>query len=36
MANSGEVGYHHLIKEACSDPNEQVQQMARWAEQIIG
>lgn len=36
MANSGEVGYHHLIKEASSDPNEKVQQMARWAEQIIG
>jgi epoxyqueuosine reductase len=35
MANSGKVGYHHLIKEACSDPNEHVQQMARWAEQMI-
>ena len=36
MANSGEVGYHHLIKEACYDPNEHIQQMAHWAEQTIG
>jgi epoxyqueuosine reductase len=36
MVNSREAVYHHMIKEACSDPNEQVQQMARWAAQIIG
>jgi epoxyqueuosine reductase len=36
MANSGKVGYHHLIKEACYDPNEHIQQMAHWAEQTIG
>jgi len=35
MANSGEARYHHLIKEACNDPNEHIQQMAHWAEQII-
>jgi epoxyqueuosine reductase len=36
MANSEEVRYHHLIKEALNDPNESVRQMAHWAEQTIG
>jgi epoxyqueuosine reductase len=36
MANSGDAGYHHLIKEACNDPDEHIRQMARWAEQSIG
>jgi epoxyqueuosine reductase len=36
MANSGDVGYRPLIKEACDDPNEHIQQMAHWAEKTIG
>jgi epoxyqueuosine reductase len=36
MANSGEAGYHALIKEACHDPDETIRQMARWAEQRTG
>jgi epoxyqueuosine reductase len=36
MANSKEVEYHRLIKEACRDPDENIQQMAHWAEQTIG
>jgi epoxyqueuosine reductase len=36
MANSRAVRYHQLIKDACDDPNEHIQQMARWAEQAIG
>jgi epoxyqueuosine reductase len=36
MANSGEAGYHRLIQEACNDPDEHVQRMARWADQTIG
>jgi epoxyqueuosine reductase len=35
MANSGKVEYHHLIQEACNDPDEHIQQMAHWAEQKI-
>jgi epoxyqueuosine reductase len=36
MANSGDARYHHLIKEACDDPDEHIRQMAQWAEQAIG
>jgi len=36
MANSRESGYHHLIREACDDPDENIQQIARWAKQTIG
>jgi epoxyqueuosine reductase len=36
MANSGVAGYHPLIKEACNDPIEPIQQMAHWAEKNIG
>jgi epoxyqueuosine reductase len=36
MANSGEVRYHPLIKEALDDPDEHIRQMALWAEQMIG
>jgi hypothetical protein len=35
MANSKEVEYHHLIKEACHDPDEHIREMAHWADQII-
>jgi epoxyqueuosine reductase len=36
MANSGEAGYHELIRKACDETDERIRQMARWAMQTIG
>lgn len=36
MANSRDMAYHGIIKEACSDPNASIRHMAHWALQHIG
>ncbi len=36
MANSGDTKYHQSIKDACSDDNEKVRDMALWACRKLG
>lgn len=36
MANSRNLTYQGIIKEACSDPHDSIRQMAHWALQRIG